>query len=78
MEPRLKGTTQKFAPLGLLRELPTLLPPYAEQYRIVAEVDRRLSLVRGVEAEVDTNLQRAQALRQAVLAKVFQKSASSI
>ena len=47
------------------------LPPLAEQARIVAEVDRHLSIVREVEAEVDTNLKRAQALRQATLAKAF-------
>ena len=47
------------------------LPPLAEQHRIVAEVDRRRSIVREVEAEVDANLKRAQALRQAVLAKAF-------
>jgi type I restriction enzyme S subunit len=47
------------------------LPPLAEQLRIVAEVDRRLSLVRGVESEVDANLKRAQSLRQSVLSKTF-------
>jgi type I restriction enzyme S subunit len=47
------------------------IPPLAEQERIVAEVDRRLSIVRGVEAEVEANLQRAQTLRQAVLARAF-------
>jgi type I restriction enzyme S subunit len=47
------------------------VPPIAEQVRIVAEVDRHLSIVREVEAEVATNLQRAQALRQATLAKAF-------
>ena len=47
------------------------IPPVAEQHRIVAEVDRRLSIVREVEAEVDANLKRAQALRQAVLSKAF-------
>jgi type I restriction enzyme S subunit len=47
------------------------LPPLAEQARIVAEVDRHLSIVREVEAEVDANLQRAQALRQATLSKAF-------
>ncbi len=71
LEPRLKGTTQKFAPLGLLRELPTAMPPYVEQARIVAEVDRHLSIIREVEAEVDANLHRAQSLRQATLAKAF-------
>jgi len=47
------------------------LPPLAEQVRIVAEVDRHLSIIREVEAEVDTNLQRAQVLRQATLARAF-------
>ena len=47
------------------------LPPRAEQARIVAEVDRHLSIIREVEAEVDANLQRAQALRQATLMKCF-------
>ena len=47
------------------------LPPKVEQLRIVTEVDRRLSLVRGVEREVGANLKRAQALRQSVLSKSF-------
>ncbi len=47
------------------------IPPAAEQTRIVAEVDRHLSTIREVEAEVGANLQRAQALRQATLAKAF-------
>ncbi|MGH8830018.1 MAG: restriction endonuclease subunit S, partial [Polaromonas sp.] len=50
------------------------LPPLAEQKRIVAEVDRRLSIVREVEAEVDANLKRAQALRQATLQRAFEPS----
>lgn len=58
--------------LELCRALPIPVPPLAEQTRIVAEVDRHLSIVREVEAEVDTNLKRAQALRQATLQKYFQ------
>jgi type I restriction enzyme S subunit len=57
--------------LELCRALPVPVAPLAEQERIVAEVDRRLSLVRTVEAEVDANLKRAQALRQSVLGKAF-------
>ncbi len=55
--------------------LPVALPPAAEQHRIVAEVDRCLSIVREVEAEVDTNLKRAQALRSSVLQRAFSVSA---
>jgi type I restriction enzyme S subunit len=59
--------------LGLTRmiRITIPLPPRAEQERIVAEVDHRLSIVRKVEAEVDANLRRAQALRQAVLRRSF-------
>ncbi len=55
----------------MLSDCPCLCRPFAEQTRIVAEVDRHLSIIREVEAEVDTNLKRAQALRQATLAKAF-------
>jgi len=57
--------------LGEIRAIALPIPPAAEQVRIVAEVDRHLSIIREVEAEVDANLQRAQSLRQATLAKAF-------
>ena len=47
------------------------LPPQAEQKRIVVEIGRRLSLVRGVEVEVDANLKRAGALRRSTLSRAF-------
>ena len=57
--------------LEQVRALPIALPPLTEQARIVAEVDRHLSIIREVESEVDANLQRAQALRQSILTKAF-------
>jgi type I restriction enzyme, S subunit len=51
--------------------LPILLPPLAEQHQIVAEVERRLSMVEELEKEVTTNLQRAERLRQSVLQSAF-------
>ena len=62
--------------LEQVRALPIALPPLAEQTRIVAEVDLHLSIIREVETEVDTNLQRAQALRQATLRSCFQSKGS--
>ncbi|MFO1405604.1 MAG: hypothetical protein U1E96_13640 [Azonexus sp.] len=59
-----------------IKQMPFPLPPLPEQHRIVAEVDRRLSIAREVEAEVETNLRRAQALRQSVLAKAFRSPVS--
>ena len=65
------GGVQPNLNLSLVRAVCVPLPPLAEQARIVAEVDRHLSIIREVEIEVDINLQRAQALRQATLSKKF-------
>ncbi len=54
-----------------LMAAPIDVPSIGDQWKIVAEVDRRLSIVRELRFEVDTNLKRAQALRQAILAKAF-------
>ena len=51
--------------------LPVPLPPLAEQRRIVAEVERRLSVIQQAEAAVDASLQRAQRLRQSILKRAF-------
>ena len=47
------------------------LPPLVEQTRIVAEVERRLSVIEDLEAVVSANLQRAPRLRQSILQKAF-------
>ncbi len=52
-------------------ELLVPLPSLVEQARIVSDVDRRLSLVRKVEAELDSNMKRAHVLRSATLARYF-------
>ena len=66
-----QGQTRPGLNGGLIKKIRVPIPPLLEQHRIVAEIDRRLSLVRGVEAEVDANLKRAQALRQSTLSKAF-------
>ena len=57
--------------LTKLSAFPVPLPPHAEQLRIVAEVDRLLSIAHEAEAEVETNLKRAQGLRQGILVAAF-------
>jgi type I restriction enzyme, S subunit len=49
-----------------------LLPPYAEQTRIVAEVQRRLPLIDELEIAVAANLKRADRLRQSILKRAFE------
>ncbi|ACZ39516.1 restriction endonuclease subunit S [Sphaerobacter thermophilus] len=54
-----------------IRSVPLPLPPLAEQRRIVAEVERRLSVVEELERQIEANLKRAERLRQAILKRAF-------
>ena len=57
--------------LADLREYCIPLPPLTEQYRIVADVERRLSVIQQAEATVEANLTRAERLRQSILKQAF-------
>ena len=54
-----------------LAAMPIPLPPLAEQRRIVAEVERRLSVIQQAEATVEASLARAERLRQSILKQAF-------
>jgi len=58
--------------LSKVEHLPVPLPPLAEQRRIVAEVERRLSVAREAEKAVEANLKRIARLRQAILKRAFE------
>jgi type I restriction enzyme S subunit len=70
---KIANWTTNIAHLGADRfaKLEFPLPPLVEQTRIVAEVERRLSVVDELEAVVSANLQRANRLRQSILQKAF-------
>jgi type I restriction enzyme, S subunit len=48
------------------------LPPLPEQHRIVAEADRRLSVLDALDATIDANLARCARLRQSILQRAFE------
>ena len=65
------GSTIRHLTGESLQRVPIPLPPLAEQRRIVAEVERRLSVVQQAEAAVDAGLVRAERLRQSILKLAF-------
>jgi type I restriction enzyme S subunit len=65
------GSAQPKLTQAALNRLPIHLPPITEQHRIVAEVERRLSVVEQMEASIAAGLKRAERLRQAILHKAF-------
>lgn len=56
---------------SVIEKTPIPLPPVHEQGQIVAEVERRLSVIDELEATVEANLTRADRLRQSVLGSAF-------
>ncbi len=71
---RVASITTNIAHLTLekFKAAPFPLPPRAEQLRIVAEIERRLSIVAKLEGVVRTNLEWAIRLRQAILKRAFE------
>ena len=54
-----------------VRATPIFLPDRPAQQVVVADVDRRLSIIKSTAFDVDANIQRAQSLRQSVLSRSF-------
>ena len=50
---------------------PVPIPPMVEQDRIVADVERHLSVIQQAEATVEANITRAERLRQSILKQAF-------
>lgn len=70
--PLTTGTTgRKKLTQAALVSAPFCFPSIAEQLVIVAEIDRRLSVTEELEAAIETNLKRAERLRQTILQLAF-------
>ena len=61
-----------------IRQITFALPSLDEQRAIVAEVERRLSVIDELEATVEANLKRADRLRQSILQDAFSGNLTSI
>jgi type I restriction enzyme S subunit len=66
-----QGAAQPNLNTTIIKAIKVPLPPLAEQTRIVAEVERRLSVVEELDSMVAANVQRATRLRQSILQKAF-------
>jgi type I restriction enzyme S subunit len=70
--PLTTGTTgRKKLTQGALLNAPYQLPPLKEQQEIINQVERALSVTEKIESAVETNLKRAERLRQSILKKAF-------
>ena len=65
------GSAHPHVNLGAIKEYSVPLPPSPEQEQLVAEVERRLSVIDELEATVEANLTRADRLRQSILKDAF-------
>lgn len=67
-----QGGAQPNISQGILKDWSLRLPPINEQQRIIAEVDRRFSVLDQVESTVQASLARCVLLRQAILKRAFE------
>ena len=67
-----KGSAQPGVNATILATLRVPFPPLAEQQRIVAEVEQRLSVADEMEKTVEQSLKRAERLRQSILKRAFE------
>ena len=65
------GGTMEILNLGILKLFPIPLPSLEEQQAIVDEVEDLLSVIDHLEAELESKLKKAQALRQSILCHAF-------
>jgi type I restriction enzyme, S subunit len=66
------GTTIKNLSLKAMREFPVLLPPLAEQHRIVAKVDELMALCDQLESQLTTTQTESRCLLESVLRAILE------
>jgi type I restriction enzyme S subunit len=66
------GGVQPNLNLSIIKAIKLPFPPLPDQGRIVAEAERRLSVIEALESAVDHGMKRAERLRQSVLKRAFE------
>jgi len=66
------GGTMDILNLTILKKLPIPLPPIKEQTLIVQTIDKYLSIADEIENTLESELKRAQSLRQSILKRAFE------
>lgn len=66
-----RGATKVGLGLDDIKSVNVPIPPVNEQRAILEEIDRRLSVTEELEATIETNLKRAERLRQTILQRAF-------
>jgi type I restriction enzyme S subunit len=67
-----QGVTQVNLNTDIVRNFVICIPPLSEQYKIVEEIESRLSIADAVEKIADENLKQAGRLRQSILERAFE------
>lgn len=67
-----KGVAQQKVSLGRFKGISIVLPPLKEQGYITEEIERLFSVIYQLEKTIDTNLKRADKLRQTILKQAFE------
>ena len=71
MENEAKGTTQKFVPLGYLRNFPVPVPSKLEQIEIVCVLDNLFTKERKAKEAAEAVLDQIDTMKKAILARAF-------
>lgn len=58
-------------PTAFLESIEVFVPPLDQQLLVASELDRQLTIIQEIEAEVQVNLQRTKVLRQVILEKAY-------
>jgi type I restriction enzyme S subunit len=67
-----KGSTRDFLNQDILSSIVFPIPSFTEQKKIIEEVERLFSVTNQLEKTIDSNLKRAEKLRQSILKQAFQ------